>query len=166
MALNQLYHKRIANLTRGTNGWRSKLKTIIFNKENFNKYVNVVRKMSPLWARPHCSAWLVDMIWRSCKYYALCCCVFKIVVLYVKMQFVLYCYRARMTLHSPFRNYPVEAFYNDIPECVGMKTFRKKREIHNFSITFSSDASFCLEGYFMKGAFQLLKVSYYTVNMP
>ena len=36
--------------------------------------------------------------------------------------------------------------YNDVPGCVGMKTFRKPREIHNFSMTFSSDASFCLEG--------------------
>ena len=30
-----------------------------------------------------------------------------------------------MTLRSPFRNYSVEAFYKDVPECVGMKTFRK-----------------------------------------
>ena len=124
--LNQFYPRRIANLTRGTNAWSSNLKTTIFNKENFDQYENVVWEMSPLWARPHCSAWLLDMVWRRCKYYALCCCVFKIVVLYVKRWFVLYCSRARMTLRSPFRNYSGEAFYNDVPECVGMKTFRKK----------------------------------------
>ena len=53
-----------------------------------------------------------------------------------------------MRLHSPFRNCSVEAFYNDVHECVGIKTFRKTREIHNFSMTFSSIASLCLEGYF------------------
>ena len=85
------------------------------------------------------------MIWRRCKYYALCCCVFKVVVLYVKRRFVLYFLRERMRLCSPFRNYSVEA-----PECAGMKNFRKIHEIHSFSMTFSSDAFLCLEGYFHK----------------
>ena len=39
-------------------------------------------------------------------------------------EFVLYCSQARMTLRSPFRNYSVEAFYNDVPECVGMKNVK------------------------------------------
>ena len=96
------------------------------------------------------TASLVDMIWIRCKYYALCCCVFKIVVLYVTGRFVLYCSGAPMRLRSLFRNYSVEAFYNDVPECVGKKTFRKTREIHNFSMMFSSKVSLCLEGYFHK----------------
>ena len=66
------------------------------------------------------SAWLVDMI-------------------YVKRRFVLYRSRTRMKLRSSIRNYSVEAFYNDVPECVGMKTSCKTREIHSFSMTFSSD---------------------------
>ena len=33
-----------------------------------------------------------------------------------------------MTLRSPFRNYSVEAFYNDVPECVGVKTFYLKKK--------------------------------------
>ena len=58
--------------------------------------------------------------------------------------------RARMRLRSPFLHYSVEAFYNDVPKCVGMKTFRKTHEIHSFSITFSSDAFRCLKSYFYK----------------
>ena len=96
------------------------------------------------------SARLVDMIWRRCKYYAICCFVFKIVVLYVKRRFVLYCSRARIRLRSPFRNYSVEAFYNDVPECVGMKAFSITREIHSFPMTFSSDVFLWWEGYFHK----------------
>ena len=60
------------------------------------------------------------------------------------------CSRARMRLRSPFRNYSVEAFYDDVPECVGMKTSRKTREIHSFSMTFSSDDFLGLQGYFHK----------------
>ena len=44
-----------------------------------------------------------------------------------------------MKLRSPFRNYSVEAFYNDVPESVWMETSSKTREIHTFSMTFSSD---------------------------
>ena len=33
---------------------------------------------------------------------------------------------------------------------MAIKTFRKTRKIHNFSMTFSSNASLCLEGYFHK----------------
>ena len=40
-----------------------------------------------------------------------------------------------MRFRSPFRNCSIEAFYNDAPECVGMKTSRKTCEIHNFSMT-------------------------------
>ena len=58
--------------------------------------------------------------------------------------------RARIGLRSPFRNYSVEAFYDDVPECVGMKTFRKTHEIHSSSMTFSSDAFLCLKSYFHK----------------
>ena len=89
------------------------------------------------------------MIWRR-KYHAPCCCVFKIVVLCVKRRCVLYCSRARMRLRSPLCNYSVEAFHNDVPGCVGKKTSRKTREIHSFSMTFSSDDFLCLEGYFQK----------------
>ena len=49
---------------------------------------------------------------------------------------MLYRSRARMKLRSSIRNYSVEAFYNDVPECVGMKTSCKTREIHSFSMTF------------------------------
>ena len=70
-----------SNLTRGTNGWSSNLKTAIFNNENVNTYENVVCEMSSLGLG--LSAWLVYMIWRRCKYYALCFCMFKIVVLHV-----------------------------------------------------------------------------------
>ena len=63
---------------------------------------------------------------------------------------MLYSSQARMRSRSSFRNYSVEAFYNDVPECVGMKTSRKTREIHSFSLTFSSDDFLCLEGYFHK----------------
>ena len=104
------------------------------------------------------SIWLFDIIYRHCKYYALCCCVFKIVVLYVKRWFVLYCSRARVRLSSPFRYYLVESLYNDVPECIGMKTFRKAREIHSFSMTFSSDAFLFLEGYFNKRCILTCKV--------
>ena len=148
--LNQLYPWHIANLTHGTNGWSSNLKTTIFNKENFNKYENVVSEMSPLWARPHCSAWLVEMIWRHCQYYALCCCVFKIVLLYVKRRFVLYCSRARMTLRNPFVIIQLKPFIMMFLNVSGWKPLEKNREILNFSMTLSSDASFCLEGYFHK----------------
>ena len=55
-----------------------------------------------------------------------------------------------MRLRPPYRIYSVATFYNGVPECVGMKTFRKTREIHNFSITFSSDTFRFLEGYFQK----------------
>ena len=50
--LNHLYPRRIANLTRGTNGLSSNLKPPIFNKENVNTYNNVVCEMSTVWARP------------------------------------------------------------------------------------------------------------------
>ena len=63
---------------------------------------------------------------------------------------MLCCSRARMRLRSPFRNYSVEAFYNDVPECVGMKTSRKTREIHSFSMTFSSHDFLGLQGYIHK----------------
>ena len=63
---------------------------------------------------------------------------------------MLYCSRARMRLRSPSRNHSVESFYNDVPDCVGMKTSRKACEIHSFSMTFSSDDFLCLEGYFHK----------------
>ena len=102
--------------------------------------------MSALWAQPQFLISWYDR--RRCKYYALCCSVFTIVVMHVKRRFVLYCSRARMRLRS--RNYSVEAFYNDVPECVEMKTFRKTREIHSFSVTISSDTFLCLEGYFHK----------------
>ena len=56
---------------------------------------------------------------------------------------------------------------------LGWKPLEKKREIHNFSITFSSDASFCLEGYFMKGillyrkhALDLCFVTSYSMIRP
>ena len=93
------------------------------------------------------SIWLVDMIWGRCEYYAFCCCVFKLVVLYVKRRFVLYCSRARMRLCSPFRNYSV-----DVPECVGMKTFRKTHETHSFSMPFRQMVSFVWKAIFIKGA--------------
>ena len=91
-----------------------------------------------------------DKILWLILFHALRCCVFKIVVLYVKGRFMLYCSQARMRLRSPFCNYSVEAFYNDVHECVGMKNFRKTREIHSFSMTFSSDAFLCWVGYFHK----------------
>ena len=81
-----------------------------------------------------------------------CCCVFKIVVLYFKRRLVLYRSRARMRLRSPFRNYSVEAFYNDVPECVGMKTFRKTHEIHSSSMIFRQMLSFVWKAIFIKGA--------------
>ena len=49
-----------------------------------------------------------------------------------------------------FRNYSVEAFYADVPECVGTKTSRKTREIHSFSMTFSLHDFLCMEGNFHK----------------
>ena len=52
---------------------------------------------------------------------------------------MLYRSPAGMRLRCPFRNHSVEAFYNDVPECVEMKTLEKTREIHSFSMTFSSD---------------------------
>ena len=65
-----------------------------------------------------------------------------------------------MRLRSPYRNYSVDAFHIDVPEFVGMKTFRKSREISNFSMTFSSDAFRCLEGFVIKDEFQPLVLSY------
>ena len=143
-----LYPRRIANLTRATNGWSWNLKTTIFNKDNFNTFENVVCELSAFGL--DLSAWLVDMIWRRCKYNAPCCCVFKIVVVCVKRRCLLYCSQARMRLRSPLCNYSVEALHNDVPGCVGMKTSRKTREIRSFSMTFSSDDFLCLEGYFQK----------------
>ena len=63
-----------------------------------------------------------------------------------------------MRLRSPFRNYSVEAFYSDVPDCVGMKTFRKTHEIHSFSMIFSSDAFYCLKSYFHKRSIITTKV--------
>ena len=79
-------------------------------------------------------------------------------LLYSMLRGDLYCSRARVRLCSPFRNYSVESFYNDVPECIGMKTFRKAREIHSFSMTFSSDAFLFLEGYFHKRCILTSKV--------
>ena len=81
-----------------------------------------------------------------------CCCVFKIVVLYFKRRLVLYRSQARMRLRSPFRNYSVEAFYNDVPEYVGMKTLRKTHIIHSSSMTFRQMLSFVWKAIFIKGA--------------
>ena len=49
-------------------------------------------------------------------------------------------------------------FINDVPECIGMKTYRKACEIHSFSMTFSSDAFPFLEGYFHKRCILTCKV--------
>ena len=46
------------------------------------------------------------------------------------------------------------------------ENLKKTREIHNFSMTFRQIFAFVWKDIFVKGASQLLKVSYYTVNMP
>ena len=46
------------------------------------------------------------------------------------------------------------------------ENLKKKREIHNFSMTFRQILPFVWKDILIKGASQLLKVSYYTVNMP
>ena len=146
--LNQLYLR----LTRGTNGSSSNLKNTICNIEHFDTYKSDVCEMSALWLGLSVQCLISWYDLKTCKYYALCCCVFKIAVLYVKRRFVLYCSRARVRLCSPFRNYSVEAFYNDVPECIGMKAFRKACEIHSFSMTFSSNAFLFWKAIFIKGA--------------
>ena len=37
-----------------------------------------------------------------------------------------------MRLYSPFRNCSVEAFYNDVPECVGMKTLKSYCSVEGY----------------------------------
>ena len=71
------------------------------------------------------------------------------VLLYVKRRFVLYCSRARMTLRYPFVIIQLKPFIMMSLNVLGCKPLEKS-EIHNFSMTLSSDASLCLEGYFHK----------------
>ena len=81
-----------------------RIQTFSFTKMHLN--------MSSAKWRPSCLGLsvLIDMIWRRWKYYALCWCVFKMIALYVKRRFVLYCSRARMRLRSPYHNYSVVTF--------------------------------------------------------
>ena len=91
------------------------------------------------------------MIWRRCEYYMH----FVVVcskLLYCMLRDGLWCiaheheWKWHYVLH--FVIIQLKPFIMMSLNVLGWKPLEKKSEIHNFSMTFSSDASFCLEGYF------------------
>ena len=61
-----------------------------------------------------------------------------------------------MSLRLPYRDYSIEAFHDDVCLCVGVKTFNETREVHNLSVTFSSDGFFAWPAIFIWGISQPL----------